>query len=189
MFNLSDYHIKDNITPEDIKELIRIDDLVYGTEVYAGTYDICKKWFTKNNQIYTVLFYKNKIIGYINLMPLNKTTYLKMKSGQISDLDIESKNIVRFGNKGASCILASIIILSEHRNKQVTKMFIEHFLQKIKKLNVLKIISVAVSEHGERFINKFQNVNFVSYDKNGDKIYEIILWLLVLIKPKDIFLT
>jgi hypothetical protein len=169
------YRIKNKISIDDLKEMICLDQKVYSYED-AGVFDKCKMWYEKNSDIYTVIKHNNKIIGYINFMPLRQDFYESYKHGEVSDVDISEKNICKYeAKKEYNCLLTSIVIDSDYRGGEVVKILWQVFLSKLKKMEekqikIKKVLADCVSQDGEKFVKRL-GLEFIVEGKNG-KIYE-----------------
>ncbi len=87
-----------------IPEMRKIDVECYGNvinhEEVALPEGLSKKWISINKDIFTYVLQEDtgEIKGYINAMPLKKTTYEKLVSGEIKDNEITESDIIPFLN-------------------------------------------------------------------------------------------
>lgn len=66
---MNKFKIMNKVNDDLIKKMIELDKLVFkGDDI--GAFDKCKEWVGINPDIYTVLMADNKVIGYINFMPI-----------------------------------------------------------------------------------------------------------------------
>jgi hypothetical protein len=165
---------------ELIKQAIDLDRLVYKNPVDVGDIDKCKSWIKKNNQIYTFLLNEDKLIGYINFMPVTETCYEDFKQGIIRDSDISSKDIVKFSNESPNkCIFISIVIHPDYQNGLEIRLLLKGFFNKLKLLktenfNISHIVADCVSNIGEKAAVKFLKAKLIK-ESSKSKIYEAIL--------------
>ena len=75
---MSKFSIVNQVNGTLIKDMIELDKLVFnGDDI--GAFNKCKEWVEINPDIYTVLMADNKVIGYINFMPITDKAYNKIK--------------------------------------------------------------------------------------------------------------
>ena len=169
------YQVDDNL----LKQMLKLDESVYKKED-CGTFEICKEWLSINNDIYTILLLDNKVIGYINFMPISDKCYNKFISGLKKDYEINSKDIIPFSKtKYIKCLLTSVVIHKDFQNSMAIKYLYNGFIEKIKKyakenIKISNIILDCVSEDGEKFAKKYLNAKFIK-ETLSSKIYEVNL--------------
>lgn len=167
------FSIVNQVNDNLIKEMIELDKLVFkGDDI--GNYNKCKQWVKINPDIYTVLMYDEKVIGYINFMPITDECYNKIKEGKLKDYELNNDDIILFSNhKPLKCLFTSIVIKPEHQNTQAIIELWNGFINKLKtmKINISSIVIDCVSEMGEEFIKQQLNAKFITNSHNG-KIYE-----------------
>ena len=170
---MSKFNIVTRVDDNLIKEMIELDKLVFnGDDI--GAFNKCKEWVGINPDIYTVLMADNKVIGYINFMPITDTAYNKIKQGELKDYELGKDDIVAYSNnKPLKCLFTSIVIKPEHQDTQAIIELWNGFINKLKtmKINISSIVIDCVSEMGEKFIKQHLNVKFITYSHNG-KIFE-----------------
>ncbi len=180
-------HGKD-LTLENISGSYLIDKLVYNSE-YIGQPETYFNWFSKNPDIYTMLFDKisNKIIGYFNLMPVNDVFYQKYLNFEIydnngltdaainnSDLEIYQKG------KYYNMLLVSFAIHPEYQSFENVKLLINAFWEKIlllsqKDFYVKNIIGDVVSGSGKK-LSKFLFFKYLKPTNYNTNIYILELF-------------
>lgn len=170
---MSKFSIVNQVNETLIKEMIELDKLVFkGDDI--GAFDKCKEWVKRNPDIYTVLMQDDKVIGYINFMPITDESYNKIKEGKLKDYELNNDDIISFSNcKPLKCLFTSIVIKPEHQDTQAIIELWNGFINKLKtmKINISSIVIDCVSEMGEKFIKQHLNVKFITNSHNG-KIYE-----------------
>ena len=170
---MSKFSIETRVNDTLIKEMIELDKLVFEGED-IGTFDKCKEWVGTNPDIYTVLMQDEKVIGYINFMPITDKAYNKIKQGKLKDYELGIDDIVGFRcHKPLKCLLTSIVINPENQDTHAIIELCNGFLNKLKalNLNIESVIMDCVTEMGERFAKYFLGAKFVTNSNNG-KIYE-----------------
>ncbi|MBQ8762116.1 MAG: hypothetical protein IJZ26_02205 [Clostridia bacterium] len=166
------YKINDNL----LQQMLELDASVYKEED-SGVLEICKEWISVNDDIYTMLLHNNKVIGYINFMPITNECYLGFVNGTKKDYEITSKDIVKFSKTEENkCLLTSVVLHEDYQNGEAIKYLCDGFIQKLKdykKENIIisTIILDCVSEDGEKFAKYFLNAKLVK-DLKTSKIYE-----------------
>ncbi|MBE6124602.1 MAG: hypothetical protein E7184_03655 [Erysipelotrichaceae bacterium] len=169
---MTNFRIENEVNDSYLHQMINLDKEVFqGIDI--GSFSKCKEWLSVNNDIYTMLLCKGKIIGYINFMPIKNEFYQKMKSGQAKDCDIKRKDIEEFNNASVKCLFTSIVISKEYQNTLAITYLWSGFIKKMKslKVNISNIIMDCVTELGEKFAIKYLNAKFICNSSTG-KIYE-----------------
>lgn len=170
---MSKFSIVNQVNDTLIKEMIELDKLVFQGED-IGAFDKCKEWVETNPDIYTVLTDDNKVIGYINFMPLTEKAYQMVLQGKLKDYQLASEHINQFqSNKPLKCFLTAIAIREEYQD---TKAIIELWNGLLNKLNALNltissVVADCVSSHGEKLVKQRLDAKFIT-NSNGGKIYE-----------------
>jgi hypothetical protein len=84
------------VTDEDIKEILRINAALFGPskrtqeELMAAR----RAWLNRNPEIYHVLEYKGKIVGFLSLLPLPLEIINRLVSGEIGVSDVSLEEIL-----------------------------------------------------------------------------------------------
>ncbi|MGN0960648.1 MAG: hypothetical protein ACI4PF_00445 [Christensenellales bacterium] len=170
---MSKFSIVNQVNDSLIKDMIELDKLVFKGED-IGAFDKCKEWVKINPDIYTVLMLDNKVIGYINFMPITDKAYQAIKQGKLKDYELTGSEIITYSStKLLKCLFTSIVIKPEHQDTQAIIELWNGFINKLKtmKINISSIVIDCVSEMGEKFIKQHLNVKFIINSHNG-KIYE-----------------
>lgn len=169
---MSKFSIETRINDTYIQEMIKLDNLVFkGKDI--GDETKCKEWVKINPDIYTILMESNKVIGYINFMPITEMCYNNFTKGNLKDYELSTDDIIPFTKrKPLKCLLASIVIKPEYQNSQAIIELWNGFINKIKTMEIIisSIVIDCVSEMGEKFIKRNLNVKFITNSHNG-KIY------------------
>lgn len=170
---MSKFSIVNQVNDNLIEEMIKLDKLVFNGED-IGAFDKCKEWVRNNSNIYTVLMQDDKVIGYINFMPITDKAYTQIKLGKLKDCDLKSNQVVKFKrNQPLKCLFTSIVIHPKYQTGLALTRLWKGFIDKVKSLNmaISSIIMDCVSDMGEKCAIKYLNAKFITNSKNG-KIYE-----------------
>ena len=170
---MSKFSIETRVNDTLIKEMIELDKLVFkGDDI--GAFDKCKEWVKRNPDIYTVLMADNKVIGYINFMPITDTAYNKVKQGKRKDYELGKDDIIAYSsNKPLKCLFTSIVIHPDHQKGLELARLWKGFINKLKSLNltIVSVIMDCVTEMGEKCAKNYLGARFITNSNNG-KIYE-----------------
>lgn len=160
-----------------IEDSIVLDKIVFNDECDICDIATCMEWTNKNNKLYTFLLKDNKLIGYINLMPVTDEFYNRFKDGKTKDFEITASDIVGYEvGKPVKCIFVSIVLHPDYQKTMAVKYLLDGFIQKIKNFQnkgyiISDIAMDCVSEMGERCARNWLKASQVAYSRNG-KIYE-----------------
>ena len=170
---MSKFNIVTRVDDNLIKEMIELDKLVFkGDDI--GDEDKRKEWVEINPDIYTLLMLDNRVIGYINFMPITDKAYNKIKQGELKDYKLDKNDIIAYSNnKPLKCLFTSIVIHPDHQTGLALKTLWKGFLNKLKSLNltISSVIMDCVSTLGEKCAKNYLGAQFITYSNNG-KIYE-----------------
>ena len=164
------------MTDKMMKQALCLDDETYNEED-TGTFNLCKEWYRKNKDIYTILLHNKEVVGYINFMPLTDDCYGKFRQGKFKDVNIRKDDIASFSKKEPNkCLLLSINIKKEFRDSEAILVMWEGFINKLKKLKkkgilVSSVIFDCVSPDGVKYAVKHFDGKYIC-DSHGGKVYE-----------------
>ncbi|HHU60204.1 TPA: hypothetical protein GXZ34_04735 [bacterium] len=168
---VSKFRVENSLKDDYLEQMLKLDESNY-SEDDKGTYSMCMDWYSVNNDIYIILLYDNKVVGYINFIALTKEAYQKFKTAQIRDTDLTSKDILPFvADKENYCLFMSIVIHPNFRNGDAVKILTKAWQYKLQQLEkkgvkIKSILADCVSEDGERYIKRlgFESVIATSHD-------------------------
>ena len=170
---MSKFSIVNQVNETLIKEMIELDKLVFkGDDI--GAFDKCKEWVKCNPDIYTMLMQDDKVIGYINFMPLTENAHQMVLQGKLKDYQLSSEHIVQFqSQKPLKCFLTAIAIREEYQDTEAIIELWNGLLNKLKLLNltISSVVADCVSKHGEKLVKQRLNAKFIT-NSNGGKVYE-----------------
>ena len=167
------------VTEADIEDAIDLDSISY-EEKYRGKKETCIAWAQANPNIYVMLRDRRsqKIVAYINAMPITEDCYEMIKRGSFSDVDIPPENILSYELPYEYCLyLASIVIHPDFRAQgalsYLLKALVDLFLALgTKGVFIKNLIADAVSIEGKKFCNLFGMKEIAATDRNSP-LYEV----------------
>ena len=177
-----EFEIFHNSTQKDILEMIELDKTNYlGNDV--GNYNDCVEWLKICPLMYTIIKSNNKIIGYINFLPITKQCYQQIKNGQKKDYELSSNDVLNFNKGDNYCLFMSIVINKEYRNSNAFNYLFNDFVKMLANLNengikIKNVIADCVTAGGERLARSFKG-KFICKTPTKSSIYEF--------DPKDFF--
>ncbi len=159
---MSKFTISSYATNERVRQMIELDKQVY---IYneIGNFDLCKQWLSVNPNIYTMLLEEDKVVGYINFVPLTNESYEAYKQNKLQDYQLTTSDVLPFeSGKQHNCLIMSFVVDKKYRNTNASAVLISAFTKKIKALNkkgvvINNVICDCVSDEG---INLAQKLNF-----------------------------
>lgn len=173
---MKNWNIKYVMTEELLKQAIDLDKSVF-EDNDIGDFNKCKEWLNINKEIYTILLFNNKVVGYINFMPITRDCYCKIKKGELKDYQINISDILPFEkDKEYNCLMTSIVIHKEFRNGIAVQRLWNGFKDKLlafkkRNIKISLIIMDCVTDIGEKCAINYLNAKYVC-NSNGGKIYE-----------------
>ena len=160
---ITKYLINDNI----IKVLSELDKEMYEKELLWDN-EYQKEVYKKYKKSLTYIKYKNKIIGYINILPIKEEEYLEI----ISKHDIKN-NYEHLGTKNSRYYSIDSIVLKEKYQNELSIKLVSKILKKrISYIKPLNVISIAVNEFENEVL---KNSSFKELKKFDDGNYLYIL--------------
>ena len=164
-----------------IKQAVDIDEKSYSDE-YKGVLELCLAWFKQNPEIYTLIIDKriDKVVGYINALPLEEEIIRKIQDGVFMDTDIKPENILTYDFPDFyKLYLCSVVIDPDYRGTIAFKMLYEAYFDKLLNLArndvyVSEIIADAVTKDGEKLCN-FIGMKKINDTTHGSLIYKTTL--------------
>lgn len=136
------------------------------------------KWNKMNSDTHIFVrdIFKDRIVGEITLLPLNKEQFDKFISDELDDTEIN--NIISY-KKNIDCYLlfSTIAIDKEYRNEKVIlSLLLQGLNQKLdylinKGINFLNMCAMGETNDGQKFIEGFLNLKYIKDTKDGYKLY------------------
>ncbi|MCJ7481759.1 MAG: DUF4145 domain-containing protein [Thermodesulfovibrionales bacterium] len=145
------------VSPAMIDQALAIDAMVY-PEQLRGIQSICYSWLDRNPEIYTLLIDPSveKVIGYINAMPLEPEYYKIVESGKRLDVDFPAKAIRLYDLPDFYFLyFCSIAIDPSYHSTTAFKALYNAFIDKLldlaqREFYITEILADAVTEEGNR---------------------------------------
>lgn len=168
----------DEVTERDIFQAIELDSLGYEEDNYVGIEEQCLKWARTNPFIYFMVkdLTTNRIIGYINAMPLERDFYDELKKDTMDDINIPANKILRYGISGQySIYFASIVIHTSCRHRSfvlelLIKSIIDFFKEKANEGIIIdRMFAKEVSGPGKHLCESFG----MEQSTENESIYEV----------------
>lgn len=175
---MGNFRIKTFVSIEDVKAMCELDKKNYKTNNQVD-FETCKSWYDKNPKIYTAITHNNKLIGYINFMPITEDCYNRFKSGELLEQGIMPDDIlVMEPNNSYNCLFSSVVVDKKYQNTEAFTYLISSFYRNMLKLikdNNIKIntiIADCVNKRIEEFVlssgfkKVLKNKNYNIYEGN-----------------------
>lgn len=169
------------VTIKDIKEAIKLDAITYD-DIYHVDSIQCEEWFKVNPDIYVMAkdLKNNKIIAYVNIMPVTEECYELIKEGHFIDSGITADMVLSYDMPCPYSIYFSSIVI--HPDYQNTEVFMELFNAIIDKfiwlgnheVYIKRMIADAVTTNGEKFCKLFGMKKIIGSTHNST-LYEATL--------------
>ena len=158
---ITKYLINDNI----LKVLTELDKEMYEKELLWDN-EYQKEVYKKYKKSLTYIKYKNKIIGYINILPIKEEEYLEI----ISKHDIKNK-YEHLGTKNSRYyIIDSIVLKEKYQNELSIKLVSKILKKRISYIKPLNVISIAVNEFENEVLKKLSFKELKKFD-DGNNLY------------------
>lgn len=169
------------VSPAMIDQALAIDKMVY-PEHLRGIRDICISWLERNPEIYTLLTDPNtdKVVGYINAMPLEPEYYRMLESGKRIDVDFPASAIRRFDLPDFYLLyFCSIAIDPSYHSTTAFKTLYDAFIDKLlelaqREIFVTEILADAVTDEGGRLC-RYAGMREIGNSSHDSKIFKVTL--------------
>ena len=161
------------VTKDTIKRLNELDKAYYDSE-YLWTPKKMNELYKLEKNSYILMKDGSKIIGYVNILNIDKKTYDKMMNSDVVYDTFDSEDILPFiKNKECYLNINSIVLKNEYQNSdsinKITNAIEKYIRLKIKKgYNVKCINSFVVNEFEEEIIRK---LNFTKEKNITNEVY------------------
>lgn len=152
----------ESISEEMIRQASAIDYEVFPCDYIANT-DLCISWFHKNPEIYIIAVDDDtdKVIGYLNAMPLEDDYFLKYEEGIVADVEIPDSAVRKYNLPGFyKLLLCSVAISTGYQGTLVFKGIFDAFIDKLislteKEIYITEVLADAVTNDGKRLSEYF----------------------------------
>ena len=179
----------EEVTEDDIKQALELDRVAYKIPD-TEQFDIekCKRWNEKTGyQVYTMIKdpETNKIVGYINAVPVNDKCYGEIKAGKYADADIDDNDIVAYEYpnkpKKYNLYFASIVVDGEKDRMRRAFELYNAFIDKLiiqTQINIIftRMIADAVSKEGKVLCTSCKMKRIKDTKHDNSIIYEMELY-------------
>lgn len=158
-----------------LQKAINLDKMVFNS-VDVGNLQKCLSWAEKEPQLYTFLWLGERLIGYINLMPLTEAAYQKVLKGKLRDFKINPNYIKPFEKGDNKCLFDSIVVHPKYRDGEAILKLWEGLVCKVENLKnkgiyITSVVADCVSVDGIKYmVNNFKSRYICN--SAGGKIYE-----------------
>jgi len=155
---MNNFVVKNLVTKDDVKSMLKIDKIVFKEENNVPK-DIVLSWFNKNPNIYTAIFDKNKLIGYINFMPITEECYNNYLTKEFTENNIVSNDILTYQpNEKYYTLFSSVAINPKYHNTTAFTQLITNFYKNMKSyltknnITIISTIAECVNKNMEEFV-------------------------------------
>lgn len=159
-----------------ISQSVVLDSLVYGSES-CGDINTCLSWFYKNSDIYTFLLEEetNRVVGYINAMPITERLFVDMQEGIIKDVTISADDLVVYEENMACSLFFSIVVDPMYQNTAAFRSLYRGFTDFMESLTeqnitITRVIAEALTEKGTRLC-RLSGLEVVATNQLDSSIY------------------
>ncbi len=167
------------VSEADIEEAVGLDAISY-PECYRGETTTCVNWSRANPDIYVMLrdTQTQKIVAYINAMPVTDECYEMIRNGAFIDVDISPEMILTYDMPCPYCLyFSSVVIHPDFRNSGLFKYLFNAILSRFLELGsndvfIKKMLADAVSPEGEKFCKLF-GMKKLDISEHGSSLYEV----------------
>lgn len=155
------YKVYENEKIDDslIKKIKNLDKLFF-KEDYIWNEDYQLKLFNKNKKSMIMVTYDNNLIGYLNYLTITREKYNNMINSNVSVDNFTLDEITNFyKNKKNYITINSVVINKKFQDGYTVKILTKHLKKILKTLHNNKyyiegINSIAISKHGQKFLEK-----------------------------------
>ena len=169
----------DKVNKKYLHQCIEMDYESYRDDQHLD-YELVEAFMLKNPYIYIMCIDEkmDKVMGYVNLAPINKQTYDRLKNGDMLDSQIMPKDVLVYeDNTKYLCYFYSIVVSEKFRRRGIANTLIENlkkFIMELKnKRNIIitNIVADVLSDGGKKIVEKM-GMKYVHNSKHDSEIYE-----------------
>ena len=179
----------EEVTDNDINQALALDKEIFdipNSEQF--NIDKCKRWNEKTGlYVYTMLKdpETDKVVGYINIVPVTDECYEKIKDGKDADINIDDSDIVSYEQpirpKKYNLYLAAIVVDTKKDRLRRTHELFNAFMDKLITLTTINIIysrmiADAITEDGKDLCHGCGMSKIKDTEHDNSTIYEIELY-------------
>ena len=101
---------------KDIINTVELDKLCFEEDEQA-TVEIYTEWNKKNKNLFTLMYEDDKLIGYINFLPLTEECISLIRQGVKKDSDITKDDILNYEKHDTyTCLFVSLVVHPDYQN-------------------------------------------------------------------------
>ncbi len=125
-----------DITLDTLRRIYNLDNEYYDDN-YCWDFEEIKKIYQKERSSYILVKDRNTVVGYVNILSIDKSVYDSIDSSNVFFDQIDEKDIIEYSNKDKEYYLTinSIVLKNEYQNKDT----VDKIILAIKKYINLKI--------------------------------------------------
>jgi len=160
----------EQVTPEMLLDIKKLDKRFFDDK-YLWDEEYQLQLFNKNKNSIIVVTYKNKLVGYLNYLVINKDKYEEMLNSDVTIDDFNLDEITTFNkNKKNYLTINSVVIDKRFQDGYIVKCMTRKLKKILKQQNynnykIAGINSIAISEDGKKFL---QRLGFEKYKVFND---------------------
>lgn len=154
-FRIYNHHI---LNDKIFNKIADLDRNIYSKDLLWSA-DYQKQLYNKNKDTYSIIKYRNKIVGYINYLVLTKNEYDEIINNNTITVNYNNNDILKYNKSEDNyVIIDSIVIDEKYDNSKVIKLFnkaINKYINEKKKqgFKIADVISIAVNDFEKRILN------------------------------------
>ncbi len=157
----------------ELKQAIELDKKAYKDETLMGSLERCKQWLDACPDMYISIYDNEKMVGYINFVPLTPACFEKFKNGEMSDDEIQGSDILPYHKGKNLCLLMSIVVDEKYQNGETINLLTNALFDKINSLAkekkyITKILAECVSIDGKKYVTRTFDSKKITNSKNGE---------------------
>lgn len=143
---------KKHLTSADFKAMYELEKCFYD-EAFITPYEESEKWYKAHPHSICVLSHEDKLIGFMNLFPIEKNLYDLICSGQYNDALLTDKDILPLEamKNGGYLFLSCVAIAPAYRKTDALKTLVRRYVTRYQNVEVFGIVTDNVTAAGERF--------------------------------------
>ncbi|MGM9987163.1 MAG: GNAT family N-acetyltransferase [Bacillaceae bacterium] len=165
--------LKKELTLVDFYEMEQLEKQYYDTDFITPAMESYECYKQRKGSI-LVVEDKGKIVGFMNLFPIEYSLYEQIKRGVFNDKDLTYKDIVEIetGEGDIYLFLSCIVVDKAYRKKGVSALLLQAYCRYYEQKQVKSIIIDNVTEDGDDFSQKL-GFQFITVSDHDSNIYEI----------------
>lgn len=151
-------NFRENLTLDDFKDMHHLEAKYYD-ESHITPYQEAYRWYLAFPWSNAALYEQGKLVGFLDLFPVDEDLYFKIAEGEFSDADLKAEDMIDIGTpqKGVLHMFLCCIVIDEaYRKTDALKLLLQKQVDFYKPfiengLQIEKIITDNVTQAGDRF--------------------------------------